>query len=125
VRAGSATLSVTVSKVIDPLRGSGAAVPAGMKAVGVLVSIFNHGPGVYDSSSTADFLLATSTGPATPVFVPSGVCQTALRNFDNHISAGETRSGCVAFAAGVAAKLTAVRFSPHGQVAGRVSWRTG
>lgn len=100
-------------------------MPAGMQPVGVLVRILNHGPAVYDSSSTVDFSLATSTGPATPVYVPYGVCQTPLRNFDNYIVAGESRSGCVSFAVGSRANLTAVRFSPYGQVTRRVSWRVG
>lgn len=125
VRAGDAKLSVTVTKVIDPLRGSGAAVPAGTRPVGVLVRLLNHGPRVYDSSSTVDFSLATSAGSATPLYVPSGVCQTPLRNFDNYLVAGASASGCVSFAVGTRAMVTGVRFSPHGSAAGRVSWLVG
>jgi hypothetical protein len=122
VHAGTGTLSVTVTKVIDPLLGSGAAIPAGSRAVGVLVRIVNHGPAVYDSSATGDISLATSSGGAAPAFVPQGVCQTPLRDFDNEISAGEARAGCVAFALASQARVVAVRFSPHGNAAGRVVW---
>jgi hypothetical protein len=122
VHAGDATLSVTVSKLIDPLRGSGASVPAGAHAVAAMVSVLNHGPALYDSSATGDFSLETSKGEAPPTFVSQGICQTPLRDFDNEISPGEARSGCVAFAVAAGAKIIAVRFSPHGSVAGRVQW---
>jgi hypothetical protein len=125
VHAGGSKLSVRVSKVIDPLRDSGAALPPGERAVAVLVSILNHGPAVYDSSSTTDIGLTSSKGQGTPVFAPQGVCETPLRNWDNYIVAGEVKSGCVAFAVASAAKVTAVRFSPHGKAEGRVSWRAG
>ena len=59
------------------------------------------------------------------MFASHGVCQTPLRNWDNYIAAGEAKSGCVAFAVRGGAKVTAVRFSPHGRAAGRVSWRVG
>jgi hypothetical protein len=125
VHAGGSQLSVMVSRVIDPLRDSGAALPPGERAVGVLVSILNHGPGIYDSSSTTDISLASSRGPGTAVFASRGACATPLRNFDNEISAGESRAGCVAFAVSHGARVTAVRFSPHGEAARRVSWRVG
>jgi hypothetical protein len=125
VHAGGSKLSVRVSKVMDPLRDSAAALPPGERAVGVLVSILNHGPAVYDSSSTTDIGLASSKGEGTPVFAPSGVCETPLRNWDNYIVAGEAKSGCVAFAVASAANVTSVRFSPHGDAVGRVSWRVG
>jgi hypothetical protein len=125
VNAGGSRLSVRVSRVIDPLRDSGAALPPGERAVGVLVSILNHGPAVYDSSSTTDVSLASSAGEGTAVFALHGVCETPLRNWDNYIVAGEAKSGCVTFGVGSGAKVTAVRFSPHGKPAGRVSWRVG
>jgi hypothetical protein len=109
--------------VIDPLRDSGAALLTGTRAVGVFVRIHNDGPGVYDSSATSDISIAPSSGTTTPVFASRGVCQTPLRDFDNYITAGEVRSGCVAFAIETDAKLAEVRFSPHGQSAGHVSWR--
>lgn len=124
VHAGAATLSVTVSKVIDPLRGSGASLPAGRRLVGVFVRILNHGPAVYDSSATGDVSLR-SRGGAQPTFVPRGACQTPLRDFDNEISPGEARAGCVAFSVSSGAKVIAVRFSPHGAAAGRASWLLG
>ncbi len=125
VHAGTGTLSVTVTHVIDPLEGSGATVPPGTHPVGVLVRIVNHGPGVYDSSATGDISLRTSSGEASPTFVPQGVCQTPLRDFDNYIGAGAERAGCVTFAVRSGARLVAVRFSPHGQAAGRVAWAVG
>ena len=125
VHAGTSTLSVTVTHVIDPLKGSGATVPPGTHPVGVLVRILNHGPGVYDSSATGDISLRTSRGDASPTFVPQGVCQTPLRDFDNYIGAGSERSGCVTFAARSGARLVAVRFSPHGRSSGRAAWAVG
>jgi hypothetical protein len=125
VHAGAATLEVTVARVIDPLRGSGAAVPPGEHVVGVLVRILNRGPGVYDSSATGDFSLHSSAGDASPTFVPRGICQTPLRDFDNEISPGEERSGCVAFGLPAGARALTVRFSPHGSPTGRVAWKVG
>jgi hypothetical protein len=123
VRAGASALSVAVVRVIDPLRDSGAALLTGTRAVGVLVRIRNDGPGVYDSSATGDISLVPTAGTTTPVFASRGICQTPLRDFDNYIAAGEVRTGCVAFAIEREAKLLAVRFSPHGQTAGRLAWR--
>jgi hypothetical protein len=125
VHAGGETLAVTVAQVIDPLRGSGATAPPGAHVVGVLVRILNRGPGVYDSSATGDFSLHSSAGDASPTFVPRGVCQTPLRDFDNEISPGEERSGCVAFAVSAGARALTIRFSPHGSGAGRVAWKVG
>lgn len=122
VKAGASTLTVKVRRVIDPLRGSGAALLPGSRAVGVMIRIANHGPGTYDSSATGDVSIAASAGPTTPVFASRGVCQTPLRDFDNEISPGETRLGCVAFSLPATARLLAVRFSPHAKAAGRVSW---
>ena len=124
VHAAGTTLSVTVTHVIDPLSRSGAALQAGTRAVGVLVGIQNRGPGIYDSSATGDGSVVRSSGTATPVFAAHGVCQTPLRDFDNYITAGDIRHGCVAFAVGVDARVVAVRFSPHGQSVGRAAWAT-
>ncbi len=124
MRTGASSLSVTVLRVIDPLRDSGAALLVGTRAAGVIVRIQNHGPGVYDSSATGDISIVPSSGTTTPVFASHGVCQTALRDFDNYITRGEVRTGCIAFAIESSAKLLRVRFSPHGQQAGRVVWRT-
>lgn len=123
VQAGGAALTVTVTRLIDPLSGSGAALPAGTRAAGVLVRIANAGPDVYDSSATGDFSLVVSAGVVTAVFVPQGVCKTPLQDFDNYITAGEQRSGCVAFAVPESAQIIAIRFSPHASAQGRRTWR--
>jgi len=125
VPAGATTLSVTVERVVDPLDGSRAALLPHTLAVGVIAVIRNDGPGVYDSSSTGDLSVVPSSGTATPVFAPAGVCQTPLRDWDNEISPGQERSGCVAFAVGASAKVGDVRFSPHGRAAGRATWAVG
>ena len=124
VHASGTTLSVTVSRVIDPLVGSGAALVPGTRAVGVVVRIANRGPGIYDSSATGDISIVPSSGTATPAFASHGVCQTPLRDFDNYITAGEVRHGCVAFAVSRSATVHAVLFSPHGQATGRTAWLT-
>lgn len=123
LRAGGAALTVTVSRVIDPLRGSGVALPAGARAAGVFVQIVNAGPDVYDSSATGDISLVASAGPVTPVFVPRGVCRTPLQDFDNYITGGEHRAGCVAFAVPDGARIMGVRFSPHASARGSLLWR--
>ncbi len=87
-----------------------------------MLSIASHGPGIYDSSATGDVSIVASAGTATPVFAQRGVCQTPLRDFDNYISPGEKRIGCVAFSLPAGARLLSVRFSPHAKAAGRVSW---
>jgi hypothetical protein len=110
----SSTLAVTVTKVIDPLLDSGAALLEGTRAVGVELKILNHGPATYDSSATGDVSLVVSSGSARPTFAPSGACQTPQRDFDNEISPGETRDGCVAFSVPQGARVLAVRFAPHG-----------
>jgi hypothetical protein len=125
VRAGATTLSVTIRRLLEPLDGSHARLPPHTRAVGVIALIRNDGPGVYDSSSTGDFSIVPSAGAATPVFAAAGACQTPLRDWDNEISPGEVRSGCVAFALGAHAKVTQVRFSPHARAAGRATWSVG
>lgn len=124
VRAAGTTLSVAVKGVIDPLTGSGAALGPGTRAVGIIVRIQNHGPRIYDSSATGDISIVPSAGTANPVFAAHGICQTPLRDFDNYITAGEIRHGCVVFSLDAGAKVLAVHFSPHGQAAGRTTWAT-
>lgn len=116
---------MTIKRLIDPLRYSGASLPPKTHAVGVLVEIRNIGSGLYDSSATGDVSVVPSTGPAPPVFAPSGTCQTQLRDFDNYITAGVVRDGCVVFAVGNSARVKAVLFSPHAQRRGRASWSVG
>jgi hypothetical protein len=127
VTGGGAFLAVTVTKVIDPLNGSGAALLPDTRAVGVKLKVLNHGPGTYDSSATGDVSLVVSSGSAVPTFSPSGACQTPLRDFDNNISPGESREGCVTFSAPSRAKVLEVRFAPHANkaAAARYSWTVG
>ena len=119
---GGASLAITVQQLIDPLRDSGAALLPGSRAVGIVVELVNSGPSLYDSSATGDFSLLASRGPVTPVFVPGGVCKTPLEDFDRYMTTGAVRSGCVAFSVPSAARVLAVRFSPHDQPAGRLTW---
>jgi len=122
VDSEGAKLAVTITQVIDPLRSSGASLQPGTRAIGVLVRIANFGPATYDSSATGDFSLVPSSGDVTPVFVPSGVCQTPVNDFDSDIGGGGVRIGCVAFAIAAPARLLAVRFSPHAAAPGRLTW---
>lgn len=123
VHAGSSTLSVTVTRVIDPVSGSGAAKPPGTRAVGVQLVIHNDGGATYDSTASGDVSVVPSTGMAAPLFFKGGVCQTPLTDFESLIGVGETRSGCVGFAVPRGARIVAVRFSPHSRLPGSVTWR--
>jgi hypothetical protein len=122
VHAAGTVLSVTINRVIDPLRGSGASLVPGTRAIGVQAVITDDGPGGYDSSSTGDFSVVASPDTARPVFASAGICQTPLRDWDNEISPGETRSGCIAFSVPAHAHVVAVRFSPHAKAHGRATW---
>jgi hypothetical protein len=123
VDTGGAQLTVRIVRLIDPLSGSGAALAPGTRAAGVLVEIANAGPAAYDSSATGDFALVVPAGAVTPVFAPHGGCQTPLQDFDNDITAGEHRSGCVAFAVPSGARIVGILFSPHASPQGRLAWR--
>jgi len=123
VPATGTTLVVAVTKVIDPLRGSGARVPAGMNPIGVLVTVRNAGPGGYDSSYTSDFSLLYPGGQAMPVFAPAGVCMTHVQDFMNALGAGETRTGCISYLVPRGKAPTTVRLAPDGGTAGHsASW---
>jgi len=122
VESRGAALSVAVRSVIDSLKGAGATLQKGTRAVGVLVQIENAGPAVYDSSATGDFTVVTSGGPVTPLLAKRGVCKTPVEDFDRYVTAGEDRVGCVAFAISIGATVTEVRFSPHAQAKGRLVW---
>jgi hypothetical protein len=122
-QAGGSTLSVTVTAIQDPLRGSGAALVPGSHAVGVQVTIANDAGATYDSTASGDWSLDTTSGPATPLFIRHGACETPLADFESLISVGEVRSGCVGFAAPDGARILAVRFSPHSRPPGTVTWR--
>jgi hypothetical protein len=114
VPAPGTTLIVTVRSLVDPLRGSGAHVVAGMRPVAIIVAARNVGPGGYDSSATGDFSLDSAAGQASPLFVPNGECQTRLQDFMNAIGPGELRTGCVAFSVPDGQKPTVVGFAPDG-----------
>ena len=122
VDTSGARLGVTLRRVIYPLLGSGAQLPGGARAVGVVIQIRNSGPKLYDSSATGDITLVASKGVVTPVLATHGICRTPLDDFDRYITAGEDRLGCVVFAVANGATLDAVRFSPHARRPGRLTW---
>jgi hypothetical protein len=122
VDSRGALLAVTLRSVIDPLRGSGAGLPAGTRAIGVIIQIRSSGPKLYDSSATGDVSIVASSGVVTPVFATRGICKTPVEDFDRYITAGEDRIGCVVFAVANGATLDAVRFSPHAHRLGRLTW---
>jgi hypothetical protein len=123
VRAGDSTLSVTVTKVIDPLRDSGAALLPGTRAVGVVVTIRDDGGATYDSTASGDVSVVGSSGPAAPLFIRQGVCETPLTDFESLIAVGTAHSGCVGFTLAGNTGIRAVRFSPHSRAPGTVLWR--
>jgi hypothetical protein len=84
-----------------------------MTAVGVQATVTDRGPGGYDGSATSNFSLRSASGQASPVFVAHGICQTGVQDFMNAIGAGETRSGCIAYAIPIGQKPLSVRFSPN------------
>jgi hypothetical protein len=123
VNAGSSTLSVTVTRVLDPLTASGAALLPGTRAVGVMVVIRDERGATYDSTASGDWSVISSRGAASPLFIKQGVCQTPLTDFESLIGVGEERSGCVGFSVPRGAPILAVRFSPHARTPGSVAWR--
>jgi len=123
VNAHGTKLAITVSKVIDPLRGSGATLLPATRVVGIFVRISNRGPGGYDSSSTGDISIIPSSGVAAPAYAPRGACKTPDQDFDNAIGPGESRSGCVVFTLNTTARLVGERFSADGGGAGSATWR--
>lgn len=123
VHAGSSTLEVTVTRVLDPLGDSGAALLPGMRAVGVMVAIRDVSGGTYDSTASGDWSVTSTAGKASPLFIRRGVCQTPLVDFESLIGADESRSGCVGFSVRRGARIVAVRFSPHARAPGTATWR--
>ncbi|MGH2875034.1 MAG: hypothetical protein ACRDLV_02160 [Solirubrobacteraceae bacterium] len=121
-RSGTTRLEVTVTRVMDPLRGV-ASPPPGARAIGVQVTVRNVGSTTYDSTASGDLGVRTSAGPGSPLFVHSGACQTQLVDFESLIGAGETRSGCVGFSVPRHSRVLSVTFSPHSRARGRVAWR--
>jgi hypothetical protein len=114
---------VTVTRVFEPLLGSGAALPSGTRAVGVEVTIHDDRGATYDSSASGDLSVLTSAGSASPLFIKHGACQTPLSDFESLIGVGESRSGCVGFSVPRHARILSVRFSPHSRTPGSVGWR--
>ncbi len=123
VHAGTSTLLVTVSKVLDPLTGTGSALLPGHRATGVQVTIRGVGGETYDSTASGDWSILTTQGLASPLFVKQGVCETPLVDFESLIGVGESRDGCVAFSVPKHARILSVRFSPHSRARGTVAWR--
>jgi hypothetical protein len=122
VDSDGARLAVTLRSVRDPLRGSGAELPSGSRAVAVVFQIRSAGPKLYDSSATGDISVVVSNGVVAPVLATRGACRTPLEDFDRFITDGEDRIGCVVFAVANDATLDAVRFSPHAHRLGRLTW---
>lgn len=114
---------MTVTRVLDPLRGSGAALVPGTRAVGVMVTIADVGSATYDSTASGDWSVISSAGDGSPLFIRQGVCQTQDADFESLIGPGQARSGCVGFSVPRRATILGVRFSPHSRAPGAVTWR--
>lgn len=123
MHAGGSTLAVTVTRVLDRLTITGAGPVAGIRPTGVEVVIRNLAGATYDSTASGDWSVLTTAGLASPLFVRHGTCETPLTDFESLISAGETRTGCVAFSVARRARILSVRFSPHSRAPGTVAWR--
>jgi hypothetical protein len=123
VRAGASRLSVTVTKLIDPLPDSGAALLPGTRAVGVVLTIRDDAGATYDSTASGDVSIQPSSGSAAPLFIKQGICQTPLTDFESLIGVGSVHNGCVGFTVARHARVLGVRFSPHSRAPGAVSWR--
>lgn len=123
VDAGTSTLLVTVSKVLDPLLGTGSSLLPGHRASGVQVAIHVVSGATYDSTASGDWSIRSTAGLASPLFVKEGVCATPLADFESLIGVGEARDGCVAFSVPRHARIISVRFSPHSRAKGSVAWR--
>ena len=123
VHAGSSTLRVTVTRVLDPLTGTGSSILPGQRATGVQVAIEGVAGATYDSTASGDWSILSTAGLASPLFIKQGVCATPLADFESLIGVGETRDGCVAFSVPRHARILSVRFSPHSRARGTVAWR--
>jgi hypothetical protein len=123
VHAGTSTLLVTVTRVLDPLTGTGSALLPGHRATGVQVTIRAAAGATYDSTASGDWSILTTAGLASPLFVKQGVCATPLADFESLVGVGESRDGCVAFSVPRHARIVSVRFSPHSRARGTVAWR--
>jgi hypothetical protein len=125
LRAYGSQLHVTVTKMIDPLPYHGANVIAGTRPVGVQVRIAVISGATYDSTASGDWSLQLSpkSASATPLAVNTGVCETPLVDFESAVYGGDVRPGCVAFSLPAHAKIGAVVFAPHANLAKAVRWR--
>lgn len=123
VDAGTSTLLVTVSKVLDPLLGTGSSMVPGHRATGVQVAIHVLSGATYDSTASGDWSIRSTAGLASPLFVKQGICATPLADFESLIGVGDSRDGCVAFSVPRHARILSVRFSPHSRAKGSVAWR--
>lgn len=123
VDAGTSQLLVTVSKVLDPLTGTGSSLLPGHRATGAQVTVHVVAGATYDSTASGDWSIRTTAGLASPLFVKQGVCETPLADFESLIGVGESRDGCVAFSVPRRAQILSVRFSPHSRAKGSVAWR--
>jgi hypothetical protein len=123
VHAGTSTLAVTVTKVLDPLTATGSALLPGHRATGVEVDVRDESGATYDSTASGDWSILSTAGLASPLFVKQGVCETPLADFESLIGVGESRTGCVAFSVPRHARVLSVRFSPHSRARGSVAWR--
>jgi hypothetical protein len=118
-------LHVTVTKVLDPLPYHAGNVLPGTRPVGVEVRIAVISGSTYDSTASGDWSLQLSpkSADAAPLSVNSGVCETPLVDFESAVYGGDVRPGCVAFSLPAHAKIMAVVFAPHSNVAKAVRWR--
>jgi hypothetical protein len=116
-------LAVTVRRVIDPLRHSGAVVDPGGRAVGVVLQVRNLGPAVYDSSSKSDLALFSEGGTeAASAYASEGRCATPEVDFLRQLQAGSSGEGCVVFSVEEGASVERVRFSPEGHEKQALTW---
>jgi hypothetical protein len=116
IKTADTRLAVTVRKVIDPLRNSGALVDPGSRAIGVLLQVRNVGTGVYDSSSKSDLSVVSKGGAeAASAYASKGRCATPEIDFLRQLGSGSSGEGCVVFSLDKGEAVGRVRFKPHGQ----------
>lgn len=126
VRSDETRLLVNVSRVVFPLRGSGAATLPGERVAGVLLTVRNVGDGVYDSSSEGDVSLRASGSAAVePAFAGRGRCATTEIDPLKQLAPGVERSACIVFALPQGARPRTVRFAPDGRRSRARTWRVG
>jgi hypothetical protein len=124
LRTHGADLTVTVLRVLALSHTGSAALP-GNRQVGVQLRIANQAGQTYDSTSSGDVSVVLSSGQSEPLDVRSGPCMTPLVDFESMIGSGDVRTGCVGFSVPRGARVLGVRFSPHAQVTGTLTWRVG